>query len=75
MLHVLNVKYDMGPFHDIYVHLGSTCSDPADINARKPAVQDRGASGGFGSLVLLKPTQRAAAEKQGTLSVISPLAD
>lgn len=74
--HVLNVKYDMGLFHDPYRHLGPAESDPQDTNAESRLHRTEARDVARKSIVLLKNRLNVLPlKKQGTIALIGPLAN
>lgn len=74
--HVLNVKYDMGLFHDPYRHLGPAASDPLDRDAEDRLHRAEARTVAAQSLVLLKNRlETLPLNRRGTLAVVGPLAD
>ncbi|WP_416041607.1 beta-glucosidase BglX [Edwardsiella ictaluri] len=74
--HVLNVKYDMGLFHDPYRHLGPIGSDPQDTDAESRLHRAEARTVAAQTLVLLKNRlDTLPLARRGTLAVVGPLAD
>lgn len=74
--HVLNVKYDMGLFHDPYRHLGTKDQDPVDVNAENRLHRAEAREVARKSIVLLKNRLNTLPlEKTGKIALIGPLAD
>ncbi|MEG2830804.1 MAG: beta-glucosidase BglX, partial [Edwardsiella sp. (in: enterobacteria)] len=74
--HVLNVKYDMGLFHDPYRHLGPVGSEPQDTDAESRLHRAEARAVAAQTLVLLKNRlETLPLARRGTLAVVGPLAD